>query len=154
MSDAPKRSEAHEALAVFLGRWTARGRSFGGTDQRGEDPRANGEDWVSTHDAYWHTGKFFLVQDERADIAGSRFDTLSFLGVNADGTYFSRSIENHGFYRDYRVIREGDRWTFEGATERATVDFEAGGTRQRWAWEWKPDDVWLPLCDRVAERVD
>ncbi len=151
---APSRTDAHDHLAVFLGRWTAHGTSYGGTDQRGENPRANGEPWVSTHEAVWHTGKFFIVQDERADIAGSRFDTLSFLGVNDDGRFFSRSIENHGFYRDYKVTREGDRWHFEGATERATVTFENDGSRQRGNWEWKPENEWLPLCDRVADKVD
>lgn len=85
-----------------------------------------------------------MIQDDRADIAGTRFDTLSILGVDEAGSYFSRSVENHGFYRDYKVTREGDRWTFEGATERATLEFEANGTRQRWMWEWKPEDTWLP----------
>lgn len=154
MADGPKRGEVHDALAVFLGKWTARGTSYGGTDQQGEDPKANGEPWVSTHEASWHTGRYFVIQDERADIAGARFDTLSILGVDETGSYFSRSVENHGFYRDYKVIRDGERWIFEGATERATLVFEVNGTRQRWMWEWKREDTWLPLCDRVAVKVE
>ena len=150
MATAPQ----HDALAVFIGKWSAHGTSYGGTDQTGKDPKAGGETWVSTHEASWHTGKFFVVQDERADIAGRRFDTLSILGLNEDDSYFSRSIENHGFYRDYKVDRDGDRWRFDGATERATVVFEDAGKRQVWKWEWKPGDTWLPLCDRVAELVD
>ena len=154
MTEALHRIAKHEALAVFLGKWTAHGTSFGGTDQTGDDRKANGQVWVSIHEACWHTGKFFIIQDERADIAGDRFDTLSILGVDDDGSYFSRSVENHGFYRNYNLTREGDRWQFDGATERATVVFEDGGKRQVWTWEWKPEDAWLPLCDRVAERVD
>lgn len=153
MADVPRRSDQHEALTVFLGKWSAHGTSFGGTDQTGDDPKGNGQPWVSTHEASWHTGRFFILQDERADIAGDRFDTFSILGVDNDGSYFSRSVENHGFYRDYKVTREGDRWTFDGATERATVTFENEGKRQVWTWQWKPEDEWLPLCDRVADKV-
>jgi hypothetical protein len=154
MTQAPQRNAMHDALAAFLGKWTAHGTSYGGTDQTGRDPKANGETWMSTHEASWHTGRFFVVQDERADIAGNRFDTLSILGVNDDGSYFSRSVENHGFYRNYTVTHEGDRWQFDGPKERATVTFENDGKRQVWKWEWKSNDTWLPLCDRVADRVD
>lgn len=154
MAQSPRRTDQHEALVIFVGRWSARGMSYGGTDQSGDDPKAHGETWISTHEAYWHTGKFFVVQDERADISGRRFDTLSILGVNEDGTFFSRSVENHGYYRDYAVMRDGDTWRFDGPTERATVRFEHDGARQVWCWEWKPDGVWFPLCDRVADRID
>jgi hypothetical protein len=154
MADTPQLSAMNDALAAFLGKWTAHGTSYGGTDQSGDDPKANGEAWVSTHEGVWHTGSFFLIQDERADIAGNRFDTLSIMGVNDDGSYFSRSVENHGYYRNYKVTREGDRWQFDGASERATVVFAAEGKRQIWTWEWKQGDTWLPLCDRVAERID
>jgi hypothetical protein len=153
MSEPPQRTDAHAALEVFIGKWTAHGTSYGGTDQSGDDPKSNGETWVSTHEASWHTGRFFIIQDERADIAGSRFDTLSLIGLDDDGSYFSRSIENHGYYRDYEVIREGDSWRFVGSTERATVTFENDGDRQLWKWEWKQSGSWLPLCDRVAEKV-
>ena len=79
---------------------------------------------------------------------------MSFIGVRDDGKYFSRSIENHGFYRDYDVIHEGDTWRFDGSSERATVKFEDGGRRQVWTWEWKPADTWLPFSDRVAAKID
>ena len=154
MAGTSQRGAMHESLSVFLGKWTARGTSYGGTDQTGDDPKANGETWVSTHEAVWHTGRFFIVQDERADITGYRFDTLSILGVDDDGSYFSRSFENHGFYRDYKVTRDGNSWQLDGATERATVTFVNDNKQQVWKWEWKQDNTWLPLCDRIAERVD
>jgi hypothetical protein len=144
----------HEALAMFLGRWTARGTSYGGTDQSGDDPKANGEPWLSTHEGYWHTGGFFLVQDERADIQGSRFDTLSIMGVEEDGSYSARCVENHGFYRHYRVECDGDLWTLSGDLERATIRFTDEARTQVISWEWKQDGAWLPLCDRVAVKVD
>lgn len=148
------RTPKHDALKVFLGTWTARGTSFGGTDQSGDDPKANGEAWLSTHEAYWHTGQFFLIQDERADIEGSRFDTLSVIGLDEQGSYVARTFENHGFFRQYAVERDGDTWAFVGEFERATYRFEDGDRRQIATWEWKKDGVWMPLCDRVATRID
>ena len=153
MAKQVNRGAKSAALAVFLGKWTARGSSYGGTDQSGSDPKTNGQPWMSTHEGRWHTGDFFLVQDERADIAGNRFDTLSVMGVGEDGEYFARSFENHGFYRDYLVTRTGRTWRMDGPTERATIIFE-GDKRQTIKWEWKPKLEWLPLCDRVAERID
>lgn len=149
-----ERDQRIEALKVFAGRWTAKGTSFGRTDQSGDDPKANGQPWFSTHDGYWHTGKFFLIQDEKADIAGDRFDTLSVMGIGEDGDYFARSFENHGFYRHYRVERDRDTWTLSGETERATITFRDGGKTQLLTWEWKKNGTWIPLCERTATRVD
>ena len=153
MPDTPQRSEKHEALSAFLGQWTSRGTSYGGTDQSGKDPKANGEPWLGTCEGRWHTGSFFLVQDERVDIAGKRFDTLSILGVDEDGEYFARSFENHGYTRDYQVERAGDRWTISGDAERASIEFAEDGKTQTITWEWKSENKWLPLCDQVAEKV-
>ena len=151
---APTRGEQHEALAVFLGRWAAEGTSFG-IAPPGADPRSAPTPWVSTHTTWWHTGRFFLVQDERANPGPDPFDTLSVMGVDAkSGQYFARCFENHGFYRHYDVSRNGRVWTFSGETERARVEFSPDGRRQTIAWEWRPKGEWLPLCDRVAVRQD
>jgi hypothetical protein len=151
----PIRGTGHIALSVFLGDWRAKGTSFGGTDQSQSEPRANGVPWVSTHSARWHTGEFFLIQDERARLDGKPFDTLSVLGVDDDtGVYFARSFENHGYYRRYGVSVHGRTWLIEGKTERARTVFSIDGNTQTIAWEWLRNDQWLPLCDRIATRVD
>ena len=151
----PVRGTAHDALSVFLGEWRAEGLSFGGTDQSGADPKANGVSWVSTHSAGWHTSKFFLIQDERARIGGATFDTLSVMGVEPDGTaQFARTFENHGFYRHYALSVDDRTWLLEGDTERARTVFDADGDTQTITWEWLRDGKWLPLCDRVAMRID
>ena len=148
------RNRAHDRLSAFLGDWRAEGMSFGGTDQSGADPKANGVPWVSTHTARWHTGDFFLVQDERAQIDGKPFDTLSVLGVEAgDKGCFARTFENHGFYRHYSLSVDDRTWLLEGETERARTVFDAKGDTQTITWEWLRDGKWLPLCDRVATRV-
>lgn len=152
---SPERGEKHEALAIFLGHWRAEGTSFGGTDQSGDDPKANGVPWESTHEGHWHTGEFFLVQDERARVGGSVFDTLSVMGVDTKtNDYFAQTFENHGFERRYQVTRDGDRWTLSGEQERVTITFKDSNRTQDIVWEWKPKEIWLPLCDRVAHRSD
>ena len=152
----PKRADAHEALAVFLGEWKAEGTSYGGSEQPADDPKLNGVSWKSTHTGRWHTGKFFLIQDEKARLGGEDvFDTLSVMGVDSQtGKYFARSFENHGFYRHYDVAADGNVWTVSGEHERARIEFSADNRKQIIVWEWKPKDQWLPLCDRTATRID
>ena len=150
----PVRGSAHDALSVFLGEWRAEGMSFGGTDQSGIDPKANGVLWVSTHTARWHTGDFFLIQDERAQIGGKPFDTLSIMGFEpGTDAYFARTFENHGFYRHYPLSVDDRTWLLQGETERASTVFDADGDTQTITWEWLRDGKWLPLCDRVATHV-
>ena len=151
----PVHDSAHDALSVFLGEWRAKGTSFGGTDQTGADPKANGVPWVSTHTARWHTGGFFLIQDERAKVGGTAFDTLSVMGVEPGKKgHFARTFENHGFYRHYGISVDRRTWLLEGKTERARTIFDADGTTQIITWEWMQNGKWLPLCDRVATRVE
>jgi hypothetical protein len=147
------RGAQHNALEIFIGDWKAEGLSFGGPNQDARNPRGNSSRWNSTHRAYWHTGRFFLIQDERAQVDGP-FDTLSVMGWDDDARrYFSRTFANHGFYRHYDMTAEGNVWTISGRTERARIEFSGDGMRQSITWEWRPQDVWLPLCDRVATKV-
>lgn len=146
---APLRSQRHDALAAFVGDWTAVGQSFGASCQRKEAPRAKSTPCTSTHSARWHTGEFFLVQDERATIDGP-FDTLSIMGWDEQArTYFARSFENHGYYRHYGMAVDGRVWTITGESERARIEFSADGATQTITWEWQPEEH----CDRVATRL-
>jgi hypothetical protein len=146
----PVRDAGHDALSVFLGDWRAQGQSYGGPDQSAEMPKSKPFAWTSTIKARWHTGEFFLIHDERA-FSGGPFDTLAILGVDArTGHYFARTFENHGFYRHYELTREDRVWTFSGQSERARIEFSADGNTQTIVWEWRPNDGWLPLCDRTA----
>ena len=150
----PRRGAAHEALAVFLGEWRAEGRSYGATDQPTGAPRVRPMPWKSTHTGRWHSGEFFLIQDERAVTGTAPFDTLSILGWDAERErYFARTFENHGFERRYDVTVDGRVWTFAGASERARIVFSDDGATQTITWEWRPQEGWLPLCDRIATKV-
>ena len=152
----PKRTEKHDALDVFLGDWRAEGWSFGQPDQPADAPKAAREKWTSTHTGKWHTGKFFLIQDEHALIGANDpppFDTISIMGVDPETQeYFARSFENHGFFRLYEGQKDGNSWKFVGATERVSIEFSDGAQRQTVTWEWLKDGKWHPLCDRIATR--
>jgi len=141
----------HEELAVFLGDWHAEGTTYGGPEQSPDAPHTGATPWSSVHSARWHAGNYFIVQDERAN---GPFDTLSLMGWDADaGRYFARTIENHGFARDYTMTIDGHTWTLSGEHERSTSRFSEDGRTQEISWEWKPADHWLPLCDRTAQRI-
>lgn len=141
-----------EKLAVFLGDWHAQGSSYGGDAQTSDNPHAGETPWNSIHSARWYSGNYFIVQDERAN---GPFNTLSLLGWDAEAErYFARTIENHGFARDYTMTVVGHMWTLTGEHERATFRFSEDGCTQEVSWEWKPAEDWLPLCDRTAARVD
>lgn len=136
-------TDEHRRLELFTGDWWAEGTAYGAD--------RSGAEWRSVHSARWHSGGQFVVQDERAS---GPFDTMSFLGWDQErGTYFSWSIENHGFNREYLVTVEDRVWTFAGESERATITFDADGRTQTHFWEFRPDGEWIPLCDRVAHRV-
>ena len=151
----PKRGTKHDALSVFLGRWWAEGESYGSSKQPADEPRSKAVPWVSTHTGRWHTGEFFLIQDERATTGGNPFDTLSVMGVDpATDQYFVRSYENHGYCRAYDLDVKGRVWTLSGDKERARIELSADGRTQTITWEWRPGTRWLPLCDRVAHRED
>lgn len=137
-------ADEHQRLEIFIGDWWAEGTAYGAN--------LSGEEWRSIHSARWHSGGQFVVQDERAN---GPFDTMSFLGWDQErDSYFSWSIENHGFNREYLVTVEGDVWTFTGPSERATITFSEDGRVQTHHWEFKPQGGWITLCDRVARRVD
>ena len=151
----PTHGVQHDALAVFLGRWRSEGKSYGSPNQPDDDPKSAPEPWIGTCTGTWHSGEFFLIQDERVMIGANPFDTLSVMGVDAKtGRYFARSFENHGFYRHYDVAVDGRVWTVAGETERARIEFSADERTKTITWEWHPKDRWLPLCDQVAHRED
>ncbi|MHA7241544.1 hypothetical protein [Arthrobacter sp. TMS1-12-1] len=136
-------AKENEALAVFLGDWSATGTAYGAD--------LDGAPWRSVHSARWHTGNFFVIQDERAN---GPFDTMSLLGWDAERhAYFSWNIENHGFARQYLLEHNDQTWTLTGDTERATITFSDDGRTQTHHWEFQPNGQWITLCDRIATRI-
>ena len=72
----------------------------------------------------------------------------------AQGGYFTRFFDNAGNHPEYRVTVDGDVWTFSEPGTRATVTVGDDGRSMELNWEWKNGGrQWLPLCDRVAQRI-
>jgi hypothetical protein len=151
----PVRSQVHDALEMFVGQWRAEGLSYGDSQQSIAEPKAHAQRWASTHTARWHGGRFFLLHDEKSQVGAEPFDSFSVMGYDAHtGRLFACQFDSRGHERRYDVHVDGRRWAFDGATERALIDFSADGRTQRIVWEWKPRGRWLPLCERTAVRSD
>src|SRR5512134_3048103 len=149
------RSPLHDALEMFVGQWRAEGMAYRGAQPSSTEPKAQARTWKSTHSAHWHTGRFFLLFDEKAHAGTEPFDTVGVMGIDAQtGRLFARSFDNHGRERRYDVHVDGRRWMFDGESERALIDFSADGRTQRIVWECNARGRWLPLCERTAVRVD
>jgi hypothetical protein len=145
LTEPPVRGPEHDRLACFLGDWRAEGVNY--------DAEGNRTPWLSDEHVEWLPGEFFVVQRWQAN-PDQPFSGLGVIGYDPqEQRYFTRSFENHGFFRDYAMDVDGEVWTFTGETERARVEFADDGETQRIHWEFKHGEAWLPLCDRVARRV-
>jgi hypothetical protein len=151
----PERGAAHERLNVFVGNWHAEGDSYA-VGQETDDPRGTIEKWVSDDTVEWLPGKFFVMQRWDAMTGPNEFKGTSIISHDPQtGDYMMRAYENHGFVNDYVTRADGNVWTFTADTNRGRIEFTDGGDTQKITWEWRPDGkTWLPLCDRVAKRVD
>lgn len=105
----PQLTVKHQALSIFLGEWRAEGWSYGHPNQSATDPKAAKDPWKSTHTARFHTGGFFLIQDEHATTGPNGplpFDTISVMGVDpSTDSCFAQTFENHGFFSAVRSSR-------------------------------------------------
>ena len=136
----------HERLGVWIGEWRAEGTNYAADGAKSP--------WLSDESVEWLAGRFFVVQRWNEHGSAEPFIGLGVMGYDSETKrYFTRSFENHGFYRHYDMTIDGNHWTLDGATERARVEFADDGNTQRIHWEFKPQDKWLPLCDRVARRM-
>lgn len=141
------RGPEHDALAAFLGEWRAEGTAYA---DGGE-----GVPWTGEHIARWHGGEYFVVQEERARVGGEVVDTLSVLGVYPEtSAYLARSFETGGAQRNYVITRQGPTWRFWADEARASITFSDDHRKQTIVWECQRDGEWMPLCERVAVRVD
>lgn len=154
ITKTPTRSAPHERLHVFIGKWHAEGESYA-AGQTSQNPRGAIEKWLSDETFEWIPGQFFVLQRWDAVTGTNPFSGIAIFGWDhTNRHYMTRSYENHGHIRDYLTRVDGDVWTFIGDTERARVEFTDCGNTQNIAWEWRqPGEDWLPLCDRVAQRL-
>lgn len=146
---------AHKRLKVFVGKWSANGDSYG-DGQQADDPRASAVPWTSEESYQWLPGGFFLLHQWDANVGERIFSGTEILGYDeAKGHYFTRFFDNGGNHLDYSAEVDGNVWTFSEPQTRATVTVGGRGKRMTFKWEWrKSGSKWLPLCDRLASRID
>lgn len=145
-TEAAPRTAEHDQLEAFIGRWTSEGVNYA--------PDGSSSPWQGEETFGWLPGRYFVVQHWSAN-PEAPFLGLGVMGWSpVDKSYFVRSFENHGFFREYAVTKAGDVWTLSGETERARIVFEDDGASQRIQWEAKINGEWKMLCNRVAHRVD
>ncbi len=145
---------AHRRLDVFVGNWRSSGETFA-EGQRADDPRASSLPWTSEESYEWLPGGFFLLHRWDAMAGSLEFKGSEVIGHDAEGGYFTRFFDNAGNHPDYRLAVDGQVWTFSEPATRATVTVVEGGKRMNFNWEWRQGEGrWLPLCERVAQRVE
>jgi hypothetical protein len=149
-----QRSSALRQLDAFAGTWRARGESFAEGQQPG-DPRASAMPWTSEETYEWLPGGFFMLHTWDAKIGTRAFKGIEIIGHDeAEGGFFTRTFDNGGNHPEYAATVAGNVWTFVELSTRATVSISGDGNRMDVRWEWRHgDDDWLPLCDRIANRV-
>jgi hypothetical protein len=137
------------ALGVFLGDWRAEGRSYG----EGA-PRAKPATWKSTHTGRWHTGQFFLIQDERAVTGAAPFDTLSIIGWDAErGCYFARTFRQPRIPALLRRDRRRPGLDFLGRDRTCPHRLQRRRRDTDDHLGMAAGEGWLPLCDPIAMKV-
>ncbi len=151
---ANKPNAAHRKLDVFVGTWRVEGKSYG-EGQQASDPRASAVPWRSEETYEWLPGEFFLLHRWDAKVGKLSFIGTEILGYDeAEGGYFTRFFDNGGNHPNYGAKVAGKVWTFSEASSRAKVTINDTGDRMSFAWEWRNNGGdWLPLCNRVAQKI-
>jgi hypothetical protein len=148
----PELGPEHQRLEVFAGSWKVEG------ENKSQAPDAPNTHVLGEESYEWLPGGFFLVGrwDRQFGEGGGDHTGIGILGYDAEKrTYFSRSFDNLGFWRDYEVRNERDRtWTFTGERERATFVFNKAGDSFDARWEIRGDNSrWQPLCELHAIKT-
>lgn len=145
---------ALKKLDVFIGKWHAEGQSYGDGQQK-NNPYASAVPWISYESYEWLPGNFFILHNWDAKLGDSVFIGTEIIGYDEkEGGFFTRFFDNLGFHPDYKATVDGNVWNFTEPASRAKVTIDDDKNRMTFNWEWrKEDNDWLPLCDRVATRI-
>ncbi|HZH97219.1 MAG TPA: DUF1579 family protein [Flavisolibacter sp.] len=141
-------------LEVFIGKWHAEGTSYaGGQDQN--DPYASAAPWTSEESYEWLPGNFFVLHKWNAKAGDTVFIGTEIIGYDkSEKKFFTNFFDNAGFHPVYQATFEDNIWYFSEPNTKAQVTINDKDTIT-FNWEWRNEGSdWLPLCDRVARRVE
>ncbi len=144
----PTRSEAHARLSVFLGEWSAEGR----TEAVGN---ASAETMTHFHTYKWLPGQFHLYHSWEGHIGAHQSRGVEIIGFDAaSGTYQFHFFDSDGWARVYEGHVRGNTWTLKGARERCGIAFSRDGKKMVIRWDRSPDGkTWEHLCDVCANKT-
>jgi len=141
-------------LDVFIGKWHAEGQSYGDGQQKG-NPYASIVPWISDEIYGWLPGNFFILHNWNAKLGDRNFIGSEIIGYDEkEGGYFSHFFDDSGFHPYYKATVDGNVWKFTESSSRAKVTVDDDKNKMTFNWEWREvDSNWLPLCDRIATRI-
>jgi hypothetical protein len=144
----PTLGPEHRRLDVFVGRWTAEGRTEAG-------PSGASENMTHQHTYEWLPGGFHLLHRWDGHI-GQRVSTgIEIIGWDPGAdAYEAHFFDSDGWFRVYHARVRDRVWTFSGTRERCSILFVDEGKTIMTHWDRSPDGLtWEPLCNLKATRV-
>ena len=145
---------ALKKLDVFIGKWHAEGQSYAEGQQK-DNPLASAVPWTSDESYKWLPGNFFILHKWDAKLGDNAFIGTEIIGYDEKkGVFFTHFFDNAGFHPEYKATVDVNVWNFTEPSSRAKVTVDNDKNKMTFHWEWrKEDNDWLPLCDRVATRI-
>ena len=147
---APNVGPEHRRLDAFAGSWKVTGTNLGGA------PNAPNSTVTGEERYEWMPGNFFLVShfDHRFGDGGQHTGMSVYRYDATTRCYSTHAFDNLGFARRYAVSVDGQRWTYSGDHERATIEFSTDGRTMSVYWELAADgSTWQPLCQLTLTKV-
>jgi Protein of unknown function (DUF1579) len=144
----PTLGPEHRQLDVFVGRWTAEGRTAAG-------PSGTSENMTHQHTYEWLPGGFHLLHRWDGRIGPRESKGIEIIGYDAGANvYEAHFFDSDGWARIYQARARDRVWTFSGPRERCSILFADDGTTMTIHWDHSPDgQTWQPLCDVKATRT-
>ncbi|MEP6713210.1 MAG: DUF1579 family protein [Ferruginibacter sp.] len=146
--------EMLKQLDVFVGKWHAEGKSYADGQQK-DNPLASAVPWISDETYEWLPGNFFLLHRWNAKAGVREFIGTEIIGYDKkEGSFFTHFFDNSGFNPNYKATVDGNVWKFTEPSSRVKLTVDDDKNKMTFNWEWRQEDNdWLPLCDRVATRI-
>lgn len=141
-------------LKIFIGRWHHEGKSYA-TGQSTENPLASAVSWKSDETYEWLPGNFFIVHRWNAMVGENPFIGTEIIGYDTEKKqYFSHHFDDGGFHPIYSATVDGNIWKFNEPNTRVEITINSLNSLTL-KWEWRNGNTnWLPLCDRIATRIE
>ena len=144
----PTLGPAQKRLDVFVGRWTAEGRTAAG-------PSDPSEIMTHQHTYEWLPGGFHVLHRWDGRIGQRDNKGVEIIGFDPGAeVYCAHFFDSDGWARLYQARARDRVWTFTGVRERCSIIFDDDGKTMTVHWDRSPDgQTWQAMCDVKATRA-